>query len=341
MIINQEVELEVVSKKIEDLIENTKVDVFNPHTFEGYQRKIEDNHCEKIVKFIENEIEKKGNLLMPSAIICAKYRDNSDNKMNIVDGQHRIEAFKRIKENDTELYNSIFSFSIPVVIMHLERGQEDIEINTFITINKTSKKVDTSLALILRNKLNRATGNYDLTKEKCEFLAVELAVKLNRDPKSIFYNRISFERLEKHSKMTISLNSFVNSQRVFINLLNSRNILDLNWTNDRELNNLICNYEKLFNIIWNAVKNKWENLFKGNQESILIGSIGMSSITKFLIEKIKSDETLDDKEVLSSKIISWINNLNIDEDLWSPGGEYSGYSSYAGYKYISEKLLKN
>ena len=187
----QKVELDVCSMTIEELVEGTRVEVFNPKTFEGYQRKIEPNHCKKIVRYIEKEIQNTDSILMPSAIICARYKNKEENKLNLVDGQHRVEAFREIKIRDEKLYSKIKNIRIPTVIMQLDENQKDIEIDTFITINKTSKKVDTSLALILKNKIDRNSKDKDLVREKSEYLAVELAIKINDNPKSIFLHNTS------------------------------------------------------------------------------------------------------------------------------------------------------
>ena len=65
--INQknDIKLYATKKTVEWLVNNTKVSLFDPVNFTGYQRKISDSHCEKIVEFLcENDF------FLPTAIIC-------------------------------------------------------------------------------------------------------------------------------------------------------------------------------------------------------------------------------------------------------------------------------
>ena len=145
---NKELDLLQTKKTVDWLVSNTSVSVFSPINFKGYQRQIDEKHCMKIVEFLKRDF------FMPTAIICATDHDFTDtSKLRIVDGQHRVNAFKILKESEPQRYAQIKAYEIPVIVM--ANVNENIEIDTFITINKTSKKVDTSLALVLKNKMNK------------------------------------------------------------------------------------------------------------------------------------------------------------------------------------------
>ena len=58
-------QLVFTSKTIDWLVNNTYVSVFNPITFVGYQRQIDESHCQKIVNYLKTES------FLPTAIICA------------------------------------------------------------------------------------------------------------------------------------------------------------------------------------------------------------------------------------------------------------------------------
>lgn len=55
----------ITSKSIDWLVNNTSVSVFDPVSFQGYQRQIDENHCLKIVGYL------KSSCFLPSSIICA------------------------------------------------------------------------------------------------------------------------------------------------------------------------------------------------------------------------------------------------------------------------------
>lgn len=77
---------------------------------------------------------------MPSAIICACDNDTQKKiNLRIVDGQHRVHAFRQFRELYGDKYNEIKAMQVPVIV--LENVDQSTEIETFITINKTSKKL--------------------------------------------------------------------------------------------------------------------------------------------------------------------------------------------------------
>ncbi len=90
-------------KTVDWMTLHTRVNVFNPLTFEGYQRSIDEKHCDKIVEYL------KKNFFLPTAVICASREkfDENNELLYIVDGQHRVEALKKIKANDPVRYAEI------------------------------------------------------------------------------------------------------------------------------------------------------------------------------------------------------------------------------------------
>ena len=57
------------AKTVDWLVNNTSVSVFDPIKFEGYQLEINENHCKKIVKYLETKF------YLPTPIICACERN--------------------------------------------------------------------------------------------------------------------------------------------------------------------------------------------------------------------------------------------------------------------------
>lgn len=335
MMQNNKIKLIQVTKTVEWLVKNTSVNYFNPILFQGYQRKIDVNHCEKIVNYLKKDF------YMPTSIICAtekKYNDQE--KLRIVDGQHRVEAFRIMSEINKERYAEIKNCELSVIV--IEEANETIEIDTFITINKTSKKVDTSLAYILRNKINQAKSSDDLNISKREYLAVELAQKINLSLENkLWYDKITFEGTTKNSLQLISLNAFVSSLRSLLYYLENYDIISLKWDNQNQIDACLSIVEEIFNYIWFIVSSKWQYLFTNNLEKrrIIQGPIGFSSINKFINLKLKSINKKMTLSEFKESFSQWINNCSVDSKMWEPGGNYSQFSSESGYNLIAKELF--
>lgn len=333
---NCECKIYYSKKTVDWLVNNTRVKTFDSVKFTGYQRKVNPDHVNKIVEYL-----KHSDFYLPTAIICASEDSvNEDTKLNIVDGQHRIEAFKALKEKDTSLYDKISDKELPVII--LEKPSESLEVNTFITINKTSKKVDTSLAYVLKNKISRELGGSEspvLTRR--EYLAVELAMLLNQSD-TIWQRRISLEgNPTKRSYETISLNSFVNSMKALINHLNQRKIIEIDWQNESEFKEIIEKIRDIYVFIWEQIRKKWPELLDSNpiHESVLQGTIGVTSINKYIILQLHQVVSINDISSLKKYIERWFKDLNIESKEWHKGGRLSQFSSASGFNIVAKILF--
>lgn len=317
----------LTSKTVEWLVDNTEVQKFDPVKFTGYQRSVDPGHCDKLVKFISN------GFFLPSAIICACDGDyDNEKKLRIVDGQHRIESFRILKRDNQKRFEQISEFELPVIV--LVDPDQETEISTFINVNKKSKKVDTSLAFVLRNKL----GKEDLAMSKAEYIAVECARILNEKEDSLWKDAILFEGSVKSSNCYISLNAFVKAARVLINTLNTLDIKKIKWDNE-SIDPLSNYYAELIDNIWKAVYVKWPDLKDSgiNDKQIIQGAIGFTAIIKSLLDLIKKDPCNQDS--LYPFIYKSIMDFNVPSKSWTRHGEFSKYSSEAGYKIVSLELL--
>ena len=331
----EEVKLIQTKKTVQWLVENTIVSVFNPVDFSGYQRKIDDKHCNKIVDYLQNDF------LLPTAIICATDDEfNETVQLRIVDGQHRIHAFKQLEKINPDRYDEIKDFEIPIIV--LSQVERNIEINTFIVINKTSKKVDTSLAYVLKNKMNHHQESDDLSIPKAEYLAVELAYKLNTSDCDLWKDKILFEGSVRNTPQLISLNAFVKSSRVLINQMSKAKIIELNWTNDQEVEKCVQALYDFTVETWMFIRNKWSELFDGSDEKrgIIQGAIGYSAINRVIIEKMKQTNDLD-RENFNEDVKRWIDLINVECKEWEPGERFSRYSSGTGYNIVAKELLNS
>lgn len=325
-------------KTVEWLVDNTSVSVFDPVRFDGYQREISDNHCEKIVKYLMD------NFYLPTPIICACDEEyTEDTTLRIVDGQHRVEAFRKLKFKDFDRYNQIKNNELSVIVM--QQVDIELEIDTFITINKTSKRVDTSLAYVLKNKLNIEKNSQDLTISKLDYIAVELAVKIS-ETNSLWESKISFTGSPSlKGPEVISLNAFVKATRRLIGQLDRNKIIEINWENKTEIEKCVEVIREILDDLWGSVLSKWPGLFKKDHSylKIIQGPIGYSSITRFIANEIKNLEPGDIEEIIDNNSISmmiseWIDSVTLSEEVWYPSNSFSKLSSESGYNIIASEM---
>lgn len=332
--LNQGADTIVQTKRTVDwLVNNTEVAVFNPISFEGYQRQIDQKHCLSIVKYLlDNEY-------MPSSIICACDEDYSEDKtLRVVDGQHRIEAFKKIRDEYPERYNQLKDSEIALNVL-LNPGM-DKEISVFININKKTKKVDTSLAYVLRSKLTKAG---DEAMSRAEYLAVEVACKLNESGVcDLWTNRILFEGNLRSSECYISLNAFVRATRVFINLLERSGLITFHWNKEEELSVHIQTITCLIIDMWQSIYHRWPEMSKAPLEDkqVLQGSIGYTAILRSIV-KVMRQQGFSTPADASHVIASTIMSFNIPSSNWRKNGYYANYSSETGYRIVSDDLLRS
>lgn len=326
-------EIVLTTRTIEWLTQNTEVCVFNPVSFSGYQRQIDEKHCEKIVTYL------KSSDFLPSSVICACDSYTDKGRLRIVDGQHRVHAFKMLERDYPERYAEICETEIPVVV--LVGVPLTTEIQTFITINKTSKKVDTSLAFVLKNKLCKVGD--DMVMPRAEYISVEVAQKLNDDENNrLWTNKILYEGNIKKSNCYISLNAFVRATRVMVNTLNQIGYINLAWNAETKkafVDETVMRTYNLIRHIWYCVYLKWPEMREASFEDkqILQGSIGYTAITRTLVKMIKEKGIVVDEVELFIK--ETILSFNVPYEQWTQKGTFSKYSSESGYRLVSDTLI--
>ena len=82
----------------------------------SFQRLLDKDYVEYLCEDQINEYNKYGAISALQSITCALFND----KMYILDGQHRIEMFRRLKEKNVNLSKSI----IPVIIYNIDTKEE-------------------------------------------------------------------------------------------------------------------------------------------------------------------------------------------------------------------------
>jgi len=171
-------------------------------TKKGYQREVQGPRVNRLA----NDL-KKGAVDLPTAILVNirdfepnKHLANTDNqlflrvtggedRMYIVDGQHRVEAVRKLVEEDPERWGS---FTIPFVAML--GATEDDEMKEFYVVNSTAKSVRTDLAYaLLKERAEREPGLMEHLTERGETWKVKaqgLAEEMDKLP--VWRGRIRF-----------------------------------------------------------------------------------------------------------------------------------------------------
>ena len=225
----------------------------------------------------------------------------------------------------------------------METPDKKLEIDTFITINKKSRKVDTSLAIVLKNMINRHVSSDDLSMPRAEYLAVEVALNLNSDSNcELWCNKILLEGTTKNTPQLITLNAFVKSTRTLINNLVKKNLIVLSWQTEEEIRGCIATCQEIIMTIWDSVAMRWNELFNSDLERrrIIQGAIGLSSINRFVNLLLAQQESTT-MDSFKQFITSNIRHISLDGKNWLPGGFFSGFSSESGYSIIANEILNS
>ncbi|MDZ4614858.1 DGQHR domain-containing protein [Bacillus cereus] len=361
------------SLRIKDVLYKYKV-----HTYEdgsdGYQRPPIASHYKNIASYL---IENTDRIFLPSAILAAiDYEDvvfSSDNKLNIqqkiriVDGQHRLKGFEFAIEKlqaseDLNKLEKLHNFDLPIILMVIDRSKQQQlnEINAFIDINSKGKKVSTDLAITLRDKINDQTSNYYKNESKRkEKIATKTSKYLTEKARSsVWYSAIKMTPKDKGT--IISVNSFNRSLYPIINSIDEQ-LITLVGTEENIQEDLIDNVIEFLPIyissIWGLISKKWSPCFftssekKFNKDYNIQKGIGVHALHLVLLDclkiaiKNKEDDPSNIQDVLDllseAKIIFkdiLDNQTSVIADDWASGRKFSGYNSDSGFRKVKNYI---
>ncbi|AZV62914.1 DGQHR domain-containing protein [Peribacillus frigoritolerans] len=335
-----------ISFTSEELIQNTAVHYFKPEEDNtGYQRQLITNHYRKIAKFMESESEP----IMPPAILTATDPENVLEEqgvlkilkvIRVVDGQHRIQGLRYLKQINKDAYENIANYEFPVILMVINKDQKIHEINTFINMNSKGKKVSTDLAILLRDRIREEEFKdrvaYLDDNDFEEAIATRVVKKLNESRNTIWFDTIKMAAGEDDKGKPISINAFNQSLKELIKqYVNSSSA-------ERTFDQINIIVEDLFYLIasaWEIVVKKWKHCFnidKPNKQNELYNiqkGIGVYPIHQILAEcMIVNDYSLDDA-LKDFQIV--LKKSHVEYTEWKIGGILSSYNSKAGFKTIA------
>jgi DGQHR domain-containing protein len=367
------VEIIITSFNIRQLINLTKPDIYNFATSsEGYQRPINNNHVKGIMEYIRNEQYS----ILPTSMVMAidkdeqvfKYHNSRNFSFNgylrIVDGQHRIEAIRRIvgeleeelavsdsEEERTEIseqLNYILEWEFPVNIMLLNKNDNwdrYVEIRAFVDINKKGKTVATDLADTnmgkIRDKLDELPQ-----KQAVHQISLQVTTRLMKDYSCVWFDSIKTGDGENTDKI-IGIGQFSKSimslSRSFLYNTCGRK----SYYSKAETDNLI---EKLYLILreyWNTICDNWKsaflfnsdkNAYRVNYDFCIQKGIGVFPLHRLLTTEFMERKNIQ-KALENAKAILKTNKSSITWEDWEVGGTFTSYSSGSGYATI-HKILR-
>lgn len=207
---------------IAQLISCYKIDVFNQTSNPtGYQRELEEKRARKFAAYLKEEVSEGREPTIPTSILLS-YRKkitgtktdygidavfSDDDRLYIVDGQHRTNGFKFAIEQYG--LNQLLSFELPIVIF--ENTKLVNEVKQFLLINNNMKKVRTDLARELIIKLNRSGDMEIPVGEDDAIKATNISKAINSTYSSPWRGKLSGPGDPKEGNYLNTQLSFANS----------------------------------------------------------------------------------------------------------------------------------
>lgn len=366
-----QIEIIITALNIEQLIQFTEADIYNKRKNQnGYQRPINKTHIRALIDYIKNEQYS----ILPTSMVMATdkntaiFEDNIfsfEGSLRIVDGQHRIEAIRRIieelkeermyneyeSEEINEQLNNILTWEFPVNIMLLNKNDKwdrYVEIRSFVDINKKGKTVTTDLADSNIEKIRKELNELP-QKQAIHQISLSVAKKLLDDKESVWFECMKVGDGEDINKI-IGIGQFSKS---IISV--SREVLYKKYGKnkfytDYEINDVTKELYYVLKEYWEFICKKWSMAFEYNKGNFRVNfdfciqkGIGVFPLHKLLTTSFIDSDNLNNALRLTMGILMENKSNVVDED-WSVGSTFSSYSSGSGYakihKILSGKIKK-
>ena len=247
-LVQKEIEMYIGKMKITDILNLYELDKFKEEELEGYQRERYEERTSQLVEYLE----KSPLAVMPALLVGLRETDflpinddigtlRIDRKKGaiwIIDGQHRVGGFSKIRDQflftkslGASLFSNLMDYELPVVFIDSEGAAkkikskgakgtsslsaEDIEKTIFFVVNKTQRGISPSLkdALLYSIKTSGIEGLAIVDKEGWRILGAQIAITLNCKEDSPLRAKINVSG-QRNSGKPIQLNSFVSSLEI-------------------------------------------------------------------------------------------------------------------------------
>lgn len=336
--------------KISDLENISMVMHYDAENDTDYQRPPVPAHYRKIAKYFMTEKEP----ILPSAIIAAMGKEDYSfdgteleikNKIRIVDGQHRIEGMKCLKngysKTSLDKYNHLNeTFELPVIIMIIEKNDDLTEIDAFINLNSKGKKVRTDLAIALKNKKTKAYMDDDeqmpISEEIVQAISMDVAKTMSADPESAWSGLIiQADEVGKRNEQPISIIAFSRSITPIV-----EKYFEIKTIHALSREQYDCTVDYMCEVVekaWNLVIEQWPNCFgrehRYNSSYNICKGIGVNTLFGVF------SDCYDDNEEGYIKFKNILEKTDVKEEDWLVGGTFTGYASYQGFSMIKKFIL--
>ncbi len=343
---------------VEELINSYEISYYDAGNKTGYQRPPQQSHYRKIAQFLVDSSEDN---ILPMSIITAvdaefiKTEGKDliiENKIRIVDGQHRIKGIEYLKNSNKDIYNETYcrlvqNYEFPIILLEVSERDSIEEIDTFININSKGKRVSINLAKELKlKKMKELLKNMPVTvdRESREAISTEITQKLAGDEETLWYNKIIMAD-ENGITKPISIGAFSKSLDKIVGLFIEIFFQGKKQISYDEYNFITDEITELIKDIWDIIQARWPKCFTESFYNICKG-IGVSSLHRLLASCI--EEQIDKDARLNSEIIvkakkgfkCYLENSTVTYGYWRIGGRFTGLSSEQGYDTIV-KIIKN
>ncbi|MDN3594395.1 DGQHR domain-containing protein [Zunongwangia endophytica] len=341
----------------------------------GYQRKPNKLHINRIKKFITDDIT---NFKLPTSIILGV--DSSDVEMvrttenglisidfdkfknkpfRIVDGQHRILGMEKALENvgSAEEVKKLNEYPFNIVTVVTDENNRSVELDIFIDINSKGKKVSTDLAELARYnyRIKEKSIENNITNIS-EHIAMKASKNLREDKSSIWSYAIKFDIHSDTNIGIIGVSAFRKSITGIIkNYLTKKNAYGLLKLDDEDLIKECDEHAKIIKDFlgkcWDeSVRKKWSGCFKENlkqndyeelvkvyfsRDYYIQKPLGAKSINKMIELAVSDTNNLDEAY---KKFDEKIVSSNVTSKTWKVGDVLSGLNSESGFKKIREMI---
>lgn len=301
MLVQKEIKMYVGKMKVHDILELYELDKFKEEELEGYQREQYEERTSELVEYLA----KCPLAVMPALLVSLRKTEfesldgdlgvvripRKKGSIWIIDGQHRIGGFAKIRDRfifskdfDPSFLSSLMNYELPVVFVDSKLAAqnvggklketangfspEDIERTIFFVVNKTQKGISPSLkdALLYRIKKSGIQGLPIIEKEGWRINAAEMGIILNSEENSPFKDKINISGKRGTGKL-VQLNSFVSSLQT---LFSDKDFSKL--SNDDKF--------KFLKTYWTALRNLLPQAFekKTDREYMLLKALGVYSL---------------------------------------------------------------
>jgi DGQHR domain-containing protein len=244
-LVQKGIEMYVGKMKVNDILNLYELDKFREEELEGYQRERYEERTSQLVEYLE----KSPLAVMPALLVSLRKTNfvSSDGDLGtlkidrikgslwIIDGQHRIGGFSKIKDQfvfskslDVSLFSDLMNYEFPVVFVDSNSAAErirqkeptstnalspqDIEKTIFFVVNKTQRGISPSLkdALLYSIRTSGIKGLSLVDKEGWRIVGAQIGITLNCRENSPLRGKINISG-QRNTGKPIKLNTFVSS----------------------------------------------------------------------------------------------------------------------------------